>query len=781
MMTSPERAAGAPRPRLRWRRREFLGAAAAALAGFSCQGWPDWIRVAKARDVVAGTGGPMRPRPGWGCPAPGTPGASTTTTSTTTSTTVTAPTSTPTTAPPAVGGGGVSPDPTPLPPAPNNPPVPPSIPPGGGTNPPAMPGQPTPIGDPPAAPNPVPPMDGPGGGIPPLGPPVTVDSTTTTAAAAASTSTTAAPTTTTPPSSTTAAPTTTTSAPTTTTEAPTTTSSSTTTSSTTTPSTTTTAPDGSTTSTAPDGSTTSTSTTGAPTTTTTAPATTTSAPTTTTTAQTTTTTAPTTTTEATTTTAPTTTTTAPGPDVVVEDEAAHVLRRLSFGTTPAMRREITTLGIDGWIDRQLNPAGIDDSQLQVVLRNFPTLNASNQSNYDNDNDTVRSELRHATILRAYGSNRQLHEVMVEFWNNHFTVALNQSYLVGLKTGDDRTVARSNPFGKFADLLLASAHSPAMLMYLNNAESNANSAQGVNENWGRELLELHTLGIINGEQVYTEDDVKALARVMSGWGINWSTKEFEYHSYAHSRETVTLLGSWSSSGAGYDDGVSALNFLARHPSTARYLCWKLVRRFVADDPDMALVDALAGVYQANDTAIAPVLKALFSSAQFRAARRTKLRRPFELVVAELRALNAQIEPGADSNAARTLATLLGELANLPFEWPAPNGYPDVTGYWASADGMLQRWELGGRLANNGLDGISVDLDQLLPLPRPATAGALLDALALRLLDGGFQPTERAALLAHLNKAETDPVTEAEIDASLGTLVGLALDSPSFQLR
>ncbi|MGE3356026.1 MAG: DUF1800 domain-containing protein [Acidimicrobiia bacterium] len=459
-----------------------------------------------------------------------------------------------------------------------------------------------------------------------------------------------------------------------------------------------------------------------------------------------------------------------------------MLRRLSFGTTPSMRREIVAMGIDAWIDRQLAPNTIDDSVLQGIIRTFPTLTASNASNYDNNNDVVRDELRHATVLRAYGSNRQLYEVMVEFWNNHFTVALNQSYLVGLKTADDRTVARSNPFGRFVDLLLASGHSPAMLMYLNNAQSNANSPQGVNENWGRELLELHTLGIINGEQVYTEEDVVALAKVMSGWSMNWTTKEFEYQSYRHSRETVSLLGgAWTSSGAGYQDGISALTFLARHRSTARYLSYKLVRRFVSDDPDLGLVEALADVYQANDTAIGPVLKALFSSPTFRAARRTKVRRPFELLAAQLRVLNARIEQGRDSNASRTLGTLLGEMANLPFEWPAPNGYPDVAGYWASADGMLQRWELGGRLANNGLNGIAVDLAALLPNPLPATAGAVVDALALRLLDSGFQPAERAALLAHLGKADADPVTRAEVDAKLGTLVGLALDTPSFQLR
>lgn len=462
-----------------------------------------------------------------------------------------------------------------------------------------------------------------------------------------------------------------------------------------------------------------------------------------------------------------------------------MLRRLTFGPTPQLRADIERLGVPGWIESQLNPAAIDDRAADAAVARFSTLAAGNAQNADLDSDELRDELRHATILRAVLSNRQLFEVMVEFWNNHFSVHLNESYLAYLKTGDDREVARSNPFGRFSDLLAASAHSPAMLLYLDNASSNANDEQGVNLNWGRELLELHTLGISDGAQSYTEDDVLAVANVMSGWSFDYDGHEFLYRPYFHSEAPQSVLGgAWSTPGrsgeAGYDDGVSLLEFLARHPSTARHLATKLARHFVSDSPDPALVATLAGVYLANDTNIGAVLRALFASDGFRLATHAKLRRPFDLVVAQLRALDAVVEGDADSNASRSLHTLLGELGQLPFGWPAPDGYPDVAAHWASADGMLQRWEFSGRLASNSLDGIAVELTRLLPGPLPMPAGAVADALGQRLIDGALTEAERAAVLALLGTTAEGEVTAEMAERALPTAVAIVLCSPSFQL-
>jgi uncharacterized protein (DUF1800 family) len=376
--------------------------------------------------------------------------------------------------------------------------------------------------------------------------------------------------------------------------------------------------------------------------------------------------------------------------------------------------------------------------------------------------------------------------MVEFWADHFTEYLNESNKSYLKTSDDRSDARAHALGRFADLLAASAHSPAMLEYLDNAYSNAGSKEGVNENWARELLELHTLGIIDGQQVYTEADVQGVARVMSGWSFDRNTDTFLFRPTYHFTGPVSILGgAWqtpgSSGAAAMDDGARLLDFLAHHASTARHLAYKLVRRFVADEPDMALVGRLAQVYLDNDTAIAPVLRALFSSAEFRAARGTKLRRPSELLVAELRALDATVETASDSNAARNLTSILADLADVPFEWPSPDGYPDEAGYWASTDGVLQRWELGGRLANNAVGGVRADLERFVPSPLPATAGALIDAIGLQLLDGAFTAAEKSALLAHLGKAAGDAIGPDDFRDELGTLLGLAFASPSFQIR
>jgi uncharacterized protein (DUF1800 family) len=470
----------------------------------------------------------------------------------------------------------------------------------------------------------------------------------------------------------------------------------------------------------------------------------------------------------------------------VGDEVAHVLRRLTYGSTPTLRADVNRMGLEPWIDQQLNPSQLPDPAVAAFIGSFGSLGATDRQNDDRDNEELKAELRHATVLRQMASTRQLYEVMVEFWANHFTVYLSESNMAYLKTSDDRTVARAHALGRFADMLVASANSPAMLEYLDNAYSNASSREGVNENWARELLELHTLGIIDGQQAYTESDVQGVARVMSGWSFDRTTDAFLFRANYHFTGPVSILGgAWQTAGktgaAAMQDGVDLLNFLAHHPSTARHLAYKLVRHFVADEPDMGLVGRLAQAYLDNDTAIAPVLRALFSSVEFRAARGTKLRRPSELLIAVLRALNATVENASDSNAARNLTSILADLADVPFEWPSPDGYPDEASYWASTDGVLQRWELGGRLANNTVDGVRSDLARFVPNPLPATAGALIDGIGLQLIDGAFTAAEKDALLAHINKAADAAIQVGDFQGELGTLLGLAFASPSFQTR
>jgi uncharacterized protein (DUF1800 family) len=380
--------------------------------------------------------------------------------------------------------------------------------------------------------------------------------------------------------------------------------------------------------------------------------------------------------------------------------------------------------------------------------------------------------------------------MVDLWSNHFSVGtLTDYWWWTTKAQDEREVIRANALGTFADMLLASAHSPAMLAYLDQHLSNANSDEGVNENYGRELLELHTLGLWDGTEPYTEDDVIGVSLVMSGWWINETNRQFTFEfrdNYHHTGPVSILGGAWSTPGnsgqAGYQDGVSLLNFLARRPETARHVAYKLTRNLVADEPPAALIESAAQVYLANDTAIIPVLSHIFASAAFRSARGAKLRKPFEVLVAALRALEAEIETSPNGAASENLRNLLRNMGQHIYGWPDPDGYPDTADHWASSAGLLQRWDLAGRLANNSIDGVRTDLRSLLPATLPATAGELVDHLIVRLVDVTPAETDRTEALALLGKAAGDPVEDADLDSErFRSLVALLCCSPSFQLR
>ena len=488
---------------------------------------------------------------------------------------------------------------------------------------------------------------------------------------------------------------------------------------------------------------------------------------------------------------------APVPPTVAE--ARLLAGRATFGPSKAMVERIMAVGAATWLDEQLNPGGLADAEAR--LAGYTTLNASNAENElvrNTDEQILFGELDHAMLLRAVYSERQLYEVMCDFWSNHFTIWRSAKYLTQLKTMDDRTVIRPYALGRFADMMLASARSPAMLVYLDNYQSNALSTQGVNENWGREILELHTLGIINGQQVYTEADVRGVARIMSGRTINYtagaSQYSYRFNQGYHSREAVSILGgAWSrparaNGTTGEADGDSLLNFLSRHPSTARYISWKLCRRFVSDDPPAALVDRLASVYQANDTAIAPVLRELFLSPEFAASTGLKVKRPIEWLYSSLRATRAQVNPlprGHAANRLRETTSILGQPLN---ERVTPDGYPEKAVDWVSAEGLLKRWEYGARLARNRLTDTSpaekvvVDLAALMPAPLPATVRELIVALA----DGVFQyplsPTHADVMASSLGVSPTATAASLVANANnLQAVVGLLLSHPTFQRR
>ncbi len=465
---------------------------------------------------------------------------------------------------------------------------------------------------------------------------------------------------------------------------------------------------------------------------------------------------------------------------VPTDPDLHLLRRATYGPTARSVRSIRRLGSGAWLDRQLDPAGIDDSFVEdFVASRYPNLSLGVTEAYATIGGSwdLMFELGQAAILRAAWSERQLLEVMVDFWSNHLNVT-NPSDKVWWSRHDyDRRVIRRFALGKFSQMLTASATHPAMMMYLNNAESTKDNP---NENYGRELLELHTLGVAGG---YDEEDMRQSTLVMTGFGISWDTGEFAYDKWNHYVGPVSVVD-WSapngSAKGGYDVGLAYVDHLAHHPSTAARIATKLCERFVSDEPQPALVDRLAQTYLDHDTAIAPVLRQLFRSKAFTRAIGTKVRRPMEDVVATLRILG--IQPDASgTDGLQGLYWMIEGLSHAPMAWKQPNGYPDVASAWASAGGSLNSWNTHVSLAAHWWpDALQLPplKDTVLPKPLPATYGGLVDAVAHTLVFRKLAPAHRDAVLTFLGKTADDVLSrgDAAVTWRLPYLVALILDSP-----
>ena len=302
-------------------------------------------------------------------------------------------------------------------------------------------------------------------------------------------------------------------------------------------------------------------------------------------------------------------------DLLPSDPIAHLVRRATFGPTPATLAEAAKLGIAGWLDRQLDPAKIDDAACETLLKRLPLAGA--------DIATVRAklplhsyeafgQLGRATVARAIWSNRQLFEMTAGFWANHLHVAAPSSGIWDSRADYDTQVTRKHAFGRFADMLKASARHPAMLTYLDNRSS---TKAHPNENYARELMELHTVGLI-----YSEADVQAAARLLTGLTVG-TAGTYAYNASRHATGAVSVLG-FSHPNTTAEGGEAAalafLDHLAMHPATANRIATKLCVRFVADEAPATLVAKLAKVYLDNGTAIVPVLQALFTSPEFAAS-------------------------------------------------------------------------------------------------------------------------------------------------------------------
>ncbi|MCB9176631.1 MAG: DUF1800 domain-containing protein [Caldilineae bacterium] len=490
-------------------------------------------------------------------------------------------------------------------------------------------------------------------------------------------------------------------------------------------------------------------------------------------------------------------------DMPPPDRAALMLSRAAFGARPG---ELAALrqpgGVDAWLERQLDPAGIDDSAVETVLASqlpslampAPELWALSQER--GQINPIVQGLRIASLYRQIFSQRQLFEVMVDFWSDHLSINQAAGNPRVLKTVDDRDVIRRHALGRFRDLLGASAHSPAMLLYLDN---DSNTRRAPNENYARELMELHSLGVAREGQPYSETDVKEVARCFTGWTWNPGRQDadqagrFAFNAGNHDQGVKTVLGQPIPANLGQRDGDMVIDLLCSHPATARFLATKLVRRFVADDPlgeVPALVDAVAKTYADTDGDIKAMLRTILRSETFAGSFAThggKLSRPMDHVVRALRGLDLQpADLGADFAAREFtgfVAALIGgagfltRMNHVPFTWETPDGFPDIKEKWTSTGLLLARWNFGLALVEGGvLRGYAPTAGRPASL---STAGAIVDFWTERLLHRALLPEDRAGLVDYLaDGAGEDGPPAAGREPYL---LALILDSPYFVWR
>lgn len=451
------------------------------------------------------------------------------------------------------------------------------------------------------------------------------------------------------------------------------------------------------------------------------------------------------------------------------DPIAHLLRRTRFATRLEDYTEALTMGADAYLDSQLrapsmqNPVYLEASARFPFTALPPPLNTA----LGLVAEQATQQLAEKTLFLAAYSDSQLFEVMVDFWTNHFNVENVTGRLPLFKLYEDNSVMRAHALGRFEDLLMGSAKSPAMLEYLDNI---TNIASGPNQNYARELMELHTLGVDGG---YTEQDVREVARCFTGWNINGGTGVFQFNPGDHDDGEKTVLGQRIPAGGGVTDGETVLRMLAQHPSTARFIATKLAVRFVADQPPSSLVSRLAQVFTDTAGDIPSLLRALFSSAEFAASGDQKFKRPLEFVAGVLRSFHP------DQNGYDGPGTLnsLSRMGQIPHRWFPPDGYPDRSDYWLNTSGLLERWNYAAQMVENPPALTALTLLQ--PARTAADTPALVSALAAELVQRPLRPQD-AALLAELASGGA-PLDDDNRTQQTQLIAGLLLASPYFTLR
>src|SRR5881296_2823214 len=516
------------------------------------------------------------------------------------------------------------------------------------------------------------------------------------------------------------------------------------------------------------------------------------------------------------------------PALTPHDSALHALDRLAYGPRPGEVDAVAAGGVMNWIDGQLSPDQLDDRLVAErttafrILRYDPGDLARLYAAARNERREGRQggkdeqmgrrlagEVEQLVVVRAALSRRQLYEVMVDFWVNHFNVFFGK--------GADRVLApsyieetlRPRALGKFADLLIAAARSPAMLFYLDNWQSVAPGSmppaltrprlqarpwfgrgryvpgfsqeparadsqrqralermpKGINENYARELLELHTLGVEGG---YTQQDVIDVARIFTGWSMGRPQQggDFEFHNWAHDTGEKQVLGVRFPAGHGMDEGVRLLKLLASLPATMHHVSRKLCQRLVNDEPPDGCVDDAVAAWKRSSGDIREVVRAIVRGPDFWAPQniRAKVKTPLEFVVSAVRAV------GGDPDTTPRLAQVVARLGQPLYRHVAPDGYPEREEAWVNSGALLDRMNVAVALAAGRLPGVTVALEAV--APATADAEQLIAAVNDGVLGGAMSDNTRRVIREEL-AAAPDPV------AARALAVGLTLGGPEFQ--
>jgi uncharacterized protein (DUF1800 family) len=449
------------------------------------------------------------------------------------------------------------------------------------------------------------------------------------------------------------------------------------------------------------------------------------------------------------------------------DADFHLLSRATFGPCPGDWHAVKKMGRSAWLEQQLQPQSLSDTLCDLRAERFESLQMSAGDAYEFRKNVLRDELTRHSLLRAIYSQRQLFEVMVEFWTDHLNIQLEKGDCIYLKPSDDRDVIRQHALGNFRDLIRASATSPAMLVYLDgktNRVRKGNKTDQPNENYARELLELHTLGVHGG---YSQQDVKEAARCLTGWTFDRNRMALDasygyFRADWHDDGAKTVLGHSIPAGGGAQDLETLIQIVCEHPSTAQYISQKLCQRFVSAEPPAALVQRAAETFRSSGGHIPSVLRCILTSAEFYASAGSLLKRPFRYIVSVIRAL--AVETHVQGNG--SLVQALDRMGQGLFQYPTPDGYPMEEAPWLGT--LMWRWDFALSLVSGRLGA-----DARVPLPE----------LEETLARSGEDYSQRwwRYLLGRLPSAtELAAVPTAGKDtASRAEHLGLILSSPSYQ--